>query len=97
MDECVKLWGRRVGKERSWGGLGGSSGRGGRDRVRLEKLGKVAEKTLFLQETSRVADTDQRAQQFGCKKKRDTSKHVHRMKGEKEGVERNKQSSLQAR
>ena len=31
----------------------------GRNRVWLEELGKVAEKTLFFEKTSRVANTDQ--------------------------------------
>ena len=52
--------------ERLGGGRGRVRGRGGRNRVGLEELGKVAEKTLFLEETRRVADADQRAQQLGC-------------------------------
>ena len=52
--------------ERLGGGRGRVRGRGGRNRVGLEELGKGAEKTLFLEETRRVADADQRAQQLGC-------------------------------
>lgn len=45
--------------ERLGGGRGRVRGRGGGNRVGLEELGKVAEKTLFLEETRRVADADQ--------------------------------------